>query len=246
MLLHVRVQYHWFRAIDIDNHAHVQATRVEALAAKNAIELAKLEAQLLEREKEAMQDELKQVQPLPTGKCMLSCVTNLHASHLHAPHSYTYSGARSMSCESVAESWSTMQNAERLESGKAAVIASVGGLVGVLPTSLTSTEGVSSVFLTAGAAVATCALFGVVYRYVLATDKTNPHLKGGAVAAFGLTRGFPLATGVLGDFDSPTVEALASAALLTGQSVLMIAFAATALEFALTNDALKHFGESES
>jgi hypothetical protein len=40
-----------------------------------------------------------------------------------------------------------------------------------------------------GAVLATCALFGVCYRYMVRKDVQNLHLKGGVVAAFGLTRG---------------------------------------------------------
>lgn len=46
-----------------------------------------------------------------------------------------------------------------------------------------------SLVVSEGAILATCALFGVCYRYMVRRDTQNTHLKGGVVAAFGLTRG---------------------------------------------------------
>lgn len=135
-----------------------------------------------------------------------------------------------------------MQNQERLESGKAAVVAAAGGAVGLLPTAVVASTSPTALFLTGAGGVATCALFGVVYRYVVAANPANPHLKGGAVAGFGLTRAFPLMEAVLSDGRTWTVEVLASAALLAGQSMLMVAFAALALETASKQGAVKPFG----
>ena len=42
--------------------------------------------------------------------------------------------------------------------------------------------------MSAASVAGSCALFGVVYRYALRSDLGNPHLRGGAFAAFGLTR----------------------------------------------------------
>eukprot|EP01026_Neomeris_dumetosa_P070128 TRINITY_DN696_c1_g2_i6.p2 TRINITY_DN696_c1_g2~~TRINITY_DN696_c1_g2_i6.p2 ORF type:complete len:236 (+),score=45.73 TRINITY_DN696_c1_g2_i6:161-868(+) len=77
---------------------------------------------------------------------------------------------------------------ERSESVKAGGSAVVGGLLTSVPLALVS----GSSKLTAGADVFTgiisCALFGVVYRYALRQDINNVQLKGGVIAAFGLTR----------------------------------------------------------
>eukprot|EP00892_Ulva_mutabilis_P011985 jgi/Ulvmu1/9159/UM005_0257.1 len=181
-----------------DKNAAVQRalenqSQLEAQAAENAIEAAKLQVELLECEKEAMQSELQQYQ-------------------------------------------------ERLESGKAAVIAAAGGAVGLIPSAVATTSNSTALLLAAGGGLATCALFGVVYRYVVAASPTNPHLKGGAVAGFGLARALPLAEGSLSGGQQWTVEVLAGAALLAGQSMLMVAFAALALETASKRGALKPFG----
>jgi hypothetical protein len=66
----------------------------------------------------------------------------------------------------------------------------------------------------------------------------------GAVAAFGLARGLALAADALSGGQEWTPEVLAGAALLTGQSMLMFAFAALALETATARGALKRFGEA--
>lgn len=82
------------------------------------------------------------------------------------------------------------------------------------------------------AAFASSALFGVTYRYAVGSNPQNPHLKGGVVTAFGLVRAAAAAdelqlTSVAGPL---TVEVIGSAALYAGQSMLMFAFAATAIE----------------
>jgi hypothetical protein len=121
-----------------------------------------------------------------------------------------------------------MQNEERVESGKAAKVAAAGGLLGTVPCALTSAASPLAAALTAGS-VATCALCGIVYRYVVAADRDDAQLHSGAVAAFGLTRALPQIEAVLGAGRSDA-EALAGAALLAGQSVLIVAFAAALLE----------------
>jgi hypothetical protein len=137
-----------------------------------------------------------------------------------------------------------MQAAERIESGKAAAVAGVGGLFGSVPSALTSTAAPYDQLLSVGTGLVTCLLFGVVYRYVVASDRSNPQLKGGAVAAFGLTRGLPLAQGALEGVARLDAETLASAALLAGQSMLVVAFAAAALEAATKAGWVQPFGEA--
>jgi hypothetical protein len=139
----------------------------------------------------------------------------------------------------------SMQDAERMESGKAAVIAAAGGLAGTLPSVLSSTMAPAEQALSALTGAATCFLFGVVYRYVAAGDPGNPQLRGGAVAAFGLTRGLALAQPVVARSAFPDGEALASGALLVGQSMLAVAFAAAALEAAAKAGFVRPFGQAE-
>ena len=59
------------------------------------------------------------------------------------------------------------QDAGRIESGKAAAGALIGGLFGFLPATLIQSGGAPGLeqLLGVGAAAASCALFGVTYRY---------------------------------------------------------------------------------
>ena len=80
----------------------------------------------------------------------------------------------------------SLQDVERIESGKAGAVAAVGGLLGSLPYLATAGHGLVSTVVSAGQIFASCLLFGVTFRYVLAAGKDNTQLKGGVVAAFGL------------------------------------------------------------
>lgn len=69
---------------------------------------------------------------------------------------------------------------------------SLAGLAASLPVALAGRgpdSSLVSLVVSEGAILATCALFGVCYRYMIRRDTGNTHLKGGVVAAFGLTRG---------------------------------------------------------
>lgn len=71
-------------------------------------------------------------------------------------------------------------------------------------------------------------LFGVTYRYIRREDP-NPHLRTGAIAAFGLVRGLAqIDTGFLlqGNLGQMT--------LLAGESLVMMAIAALGLDWALS------------
>ena len=118
----------------------------------------------------------------------------------------------------------------------------MGGTLGVLPFALLSGGSVGlPEALSLLAAVASCALFGVTYRYAVGSNPQNSHLKGGVVTAFGLVRA-AAAADVL-QLSSPsgpfTIEVMGSAALFAGQSMLMFAFAATAIEAAFNQGFVK-------
>ncbi len=81
-------------------------------------------------------------------------------------------------------------------------------------------------------------LFGVTYRYIIRQDR-NPHLRSGAVFAFGLVRGLALVEGRL---DEPMVlQTLVSLGL---ESLLLFASVRFVLDGALVAGWLKPFGSS--
>ena len=141
--------------------------------------------------------------------------------------------------------WATPidEDAEKIESGKAAALSGVGGAALATPLILSQGGGAISIAI----AAASCAVFGVTYRYAVRRDIGNDELKGGVVGAFGLARGLSAAdvylraAALTGEAD---FTAYAQAALLTGEGVLMYAFAAIALEQGFQRGFLKPFGEA--
>jgi hypothetical protein len=82
-------------------------------------------------------------------------------------------------------------------------------------------------------------LFGVTYRYVIRQD-TNPHLKSGAVMAFGLTRSLAQIETAI----EPNFLAMCLPLLIAGlESIGMIAIAALILERAMRQGWIKPFGQ---
>lgn len=132
------------------------------------------------------------------------------------------------------------QDADRVESGKAAAAAMVGGAAAALPILLVQAEPGLSGALTLAASLATCALFGVTYRYAVRDDVGDSHLRGGVVAAFGLVRALGGADILQATSDNPFApEVVGPAALYALQSVVVVGFAAAAVEAALTNGFVK-------
>ena len=132
-------------------------------------------------------------------------------------------------------------DAGRVESGKAAAAAVVGGLFAALPWFLLGGEDPSTSGLTGAlsllSVLAESAIFGVTYRYAVASDPASSHLKSGAVTAFALVRAGAVAdllqqTSASGSFSIE--EVIGPAALYAGQSVLIFGFAAAAIEAAMT------------
>jgi hypothetical protein len=127
----------------------------------------------------------------------------------------------------------TPQMAERLESLKAGVISSVSSVFAFLLTSAINTWLlhfqaswlISTIFMGFSGF-----LFGVTYRYIIRNDN-NPHLKSGAVMAFGLVRG-------LAEIDSswkyPDIA-------LAGESIFCFAIAATILDFSIQKNWIRPF-----
>jgi hypothetical protein len=117
---------------------------------------------------------------------------------------------------------------ERIESAKAGVAAGIGGAIAVFPLLLLgpSPTALPAVLelLTAGVSGF---LFGVTYRYAVRDDDSNAQLRGGVVAAFGLVRGIAAASSVL---LLPDDDMIGRGALAMGESMLLFAFAAVAVE----------------
>jgi len=137
------------------------------------------------------------------------------------------------------------QGSGRVESGKAGAAAAVGGVLGAGLLLLQAPEaapgGGLAQALSFLAAAASCVLFGVTYRYAVGREPSNTQLKGGVVAAFGLVRAAAAADVLqLSSASGPfTLEVIGSAALYAGQSMLMFAFAATAVEVAFQQGLIK-------
>lgn len=78
-------------------------------------------------------------------------------------------------------------------------------------------------------------------RYAVRQDIGNKQLKAGVLAAFGLVRGLALAEQLTND-NGISVATVGQGALLCGQSVIIVGFAALALELAFQKQILKPFG----
>jgi hypothetical protein len=132
--------------------------------------------------------------------------------------------------------------AERLESGKAAAIGAFTALVVSLPLLLASSAETSteSELVSAGAVTLSGVLAAVVYRYAIRRDG-NSHLKGGVLAAFGLTRGLAQADSFLARSEDIGVVELLQAALLTGEAVITFAFVCAAVEAAMRANLVSPF-----
>lgn len=134
--------------------------------------------------------------------------------------------------------------AERIESLKAGLIsaAAVGitftltvlihetwqsgnGILPALPTSFTDIWG----WMREAVAIISGFLFGVTYRYIIRQGE-NPHLRSGAVMAFGLVRGLAQVESISDRFTSQPWLAF----LLLGESAIVFAVAAASVDLAIS------------
>ncbi|KAL4421367.1 hypothetical protein ABPG75_010658 [Micractinium tetrahymenae] len=147
------------------------------------------------------------------------------------------------------------EDAERLESAKAAAAAAIGGAAAALPLAFSEGTGTGAALLALATAGVASALLGVTYRYAVRQDAGNLQLKAGVVAAFGLVRGLGQASGILvaapGSTDAVagldlSVASLGGAGLALGQCMLAAAFAATAVEAGFLQGLIKPFGAAGS
>ncbi len=81
-------------------------------------------------------------------------------------------------------------------------------------------------------ALASGALFGITYRYVVREDE-NSHLRSGVVLAFGLVRGMAVVQGRLGGSSLNGAPLVVEMLLLGGESVVMFAIAQGGLSWAM-------------
>ena len=133
------------------------------------------------------------------------------------------------------------ENAERVESAKAAACSAIFATALSAPLLLSQSPGGFITLESLGGVFVSTALFGVVYRYAVRDDFGNDQLKFGVLGAFGLTRGLGEADVYLHGSDALSFASWAEAALLAGESVLTFAFAYAALEYGFKNDYLKPF-----
>ena len=138
------------------------------------------------------------------------------------------------------------ENAERVESAKAAACSAIFGTALSAPLLLSQSPGGFVTAESLGGVFVSTALFGVVYRYAVRDDFGNDQLKFGVLGAFGLTRGLGEADVYLHGSDALSFASWAEAALLAGESVLTFAFAYAALEYGFKNDYLKPFPMSRN
>ena len=138
------------------------------------------------------------------------------------------------------------ENAERVESAKAAACSAIFGTALSAPLLLSQSPGGFVTAESLGGVFVSTALFGVVYRYAVRDDFGNDQLKFGVLGAFGLTRGLGEADVYLHGSDALSFSSWAEAALLAGESVLTFAFAYAALEYGFKNDYLKPFPMSRN
>ncbi|KAG2485157.1 hypothetical protein HYH03_016047 [Edaphochlamys debaryana] len=142
---------------------------------------------------------------------------------------------------------------ERIESLKAAAVATAAGLAAELPLVALAAGGDGagsplSSALSLAAAAGAAFLFGATYRYAVRDDSSNTHLRGGVVAAFALVRvagaGDALQAAAAQAGNNPLgLDVVGPAALYGAEGLLMFGFASVALEIAFSQGWVKRFGQ---
>eukprot|EP01025_Chloroclados_australasicus_P003911 TRINITY_DN10935_c0_g1_i1.p1 TRINITY_DN10935_c0_g1~~TRINITY_DN10935_c0_g1_i1.p1 ORF type:complete len:292 (-),score=51.41 TRINITY_DN10935_c0_g1_i1:476-1351(-) len=137
------------------------------------------------------------------------------------------------------------EDLERVESVKAGACAIAGGVLTSVPLAIVADNTILSVGSDVLSGLISCGLFGIVYRYALRQDINNVQLKGGVIAAFGITKGLAAAQQILAQSEQISTDRIAMAAFQLGSSMLLFAFAAAALEFAIQRGFVVLFGQSK-
>ncbi|KAL1828170.1 hypothetical protein DCAR_0207364 [Daucus carota subsp. sativus] len=127
------------------------------------------------------------------------------------------------------------KNKERLESIKAAIVAAVIGTLAGLPFSLAQVTNISELIIPLGITFASCALYGITYRYVIRRDLEDLHLKTGAAAAFGIVKGLAaLEGGPLLEFNAESFLSHAyDGGISVSENLLIFLFATVGLDFCM-------------
>ncbi|XP_030501542.2 uncharacterized protein LOC115716781 [Cannabis sativa] len=149
---------------------------------------------------------------------------------------------------SQSEDGEISKDKERLESVKAASIAAIVGTLASLPISLTQVSTTSELILPLAITFASCALFGVTFRYTIRRDLDDVHLKTGAVAAFGVVKGLA-ALGEGQPLELNTESLLSHAfdgATFVSQNLLIFAFASIGLDYCFKARILSPFPMQKS
>lgn len=81
------------------------------------------------------------------------------------------------------------RDAERWESVKAGSVCALVGTLASVPIYLSKVTTSPELLLQLGVTFASCALFGVTFRYAVRRDVDDTHLKSGASAAFAVVKG---------------------------------------------------------
>ncbi|EOA15575.1 hypothetical protein CARUB_v10005313mg [Capsella rubella] len=213
------------------------------------VEIAKRELEDIERqeiEAKLLQDYVNQLESRASeiAECQQEII---------AARSMVEEAERSLSLADTAaigsseKGYSIDKDKERIESAKAAVIAAAVGTMTEIPFALSQVSSIEQLVLPLGVAFASCALFGVTFRYAVRRDLDDSHLKSGAVAAFGFVKGLGMLS--RGPPLELSWESLLShgidGAVLVSQSVLIFAFASIALDFCFKMKILRPFPSSD-
>ncbi|KAG7546378.1 hypothetical protein ISN44_As12g017450 [Arabidopsis suecica] len=213
------------------------------------VEIAKRELQEIERqeiEAKLLQDYVNQLESRAAeiAECQQEIVA---ARSMVEEAERALSLADTEAIGSSEKGYSIDKDKERLESAKAAVIAAAVGTIAELPFALSQVSSIEQLVLPLGIAFASCALFGVTFRYAVRRDLDDSHLKSGAVAAFGFVKGLGMLS--RGPPLELSWESLFShgidGAVLVSQSVLIFAFASIGLDFCFKLKLLRPFPSSD-
>ncbi|KAG6396409.1 hypothetical protein SASPL_142558 [Salvia splendens] len=133
------------------------------------------------------------------------------------------------------ESGMSDKDKERLQSVIAASVSAVVGTLAELPISLSRVTSNTQLILPLAITFASCALFGVTFRYAIRRDLDNFQLKAGTSAAFGCVKGLAmLEAGAPLELNASSIVSHAfDGAVYVSENLLIFLFAGVALDFCI-------------